>query len=249
MTTDKNCLSYWFPRLESAGLPVPKTKIVRTEIRLVQLLDGELPEGWSGFLGSLLGAVAAIGLPCFLRTGMGSGKHNWKNCCCVTDAELLGQHVRNLIEWSECVDMFGLPYDVWAVREMLPVKPLAIAEAYGNFPMVKESRCFVGGGKVLCKHPYWPRGAVWEGFMRHGETNFKEDEIERVAKELQTFEPGEQRSINLLSSEVAKAFKDDGEWSVDLLQTDRGWYVTDMAEAGRSFHWEDCPRLKEQACH
>jgi hypothetical protein len=25
---DKTCLSYWFPKIEAAGLPVPKTKIV-----------------------------------------------------------------------------------------------------------------------------------------------------------------------------------------------------------------------------
>lgn len=29
-------------------------------------------------------------------------------------------------------------------------------------------------------------------------------------------------------------------WSVDVLETRRGWFVTDMAEAARSFHWPGC---------
>jgi hypothetical protein len=32
-----------------------------------------------------------------------------------------------------------------------------------------------------------------------------------------------------------------GSWSIDILETEKGWYVTDMAEAYKSFHWEDCP--------
>jgi hypothetical protein len=33
-----------------------------------------------------------------------------------------------------------------------------------------------------------------------------------------------------------------GAWSVDVLETRRGWYVTDMAEAASSCHeWPDCP--------
>lgn len=29
--------------------------------------------------------------------------------------------------------------------------------------------------------------------------------------------------------------------SVDILDTEKGWFVTDMAEADKSFHWEGCP--------
>ena len=33
-----------------------------------------------------------------------------------------------------------------------------------------------------------------------------------------------------------------GAWSIDLLETRRGWVLTDMAEAHRSWHdWPDCP--------
>ena len=34
-----------------------------------------------------------------------------------------------------------------------------------------------------------------------------------------------------------------GHWSVDILETERGWYVTDMALAPRSWHWPHCKAL------
>ena len=40
------CLSYWFPLIERAGLPVPKTEIVHS-CELVGLLDGEKPDGFN----------------------------------------------------------------------------------------------------------------------------------------------------------------------------------------------------------
>ena len=35
-----------------------------------------------------------------------------------------------------------------------------------------------------------------------------------------------------------------GSWSVDILETARGWFITDMAEADRSFHLPDCPNAE-----
>ena len=32
-----------------------------------------------------------------------------------------------------------------------------------------------------------------------------------------------------------------GRWSVDALETERGWYITDLAQAHVSHHWEGCP--------
>jgi hypothetical protein len=39
-----------------------------------------------------------------------------------------------------------------------------------------------------------------------------------------------------------------GVWSIDLLETRRGWMVTDMAEAHKSWHeWPECPNSFERS--
>ena len=232
---NRNCLSYWFPKLQDAGVSVPRTEIIRTNIKLECLCDGEIPEGFDDFRRSLEEAavkIAPLDSPLFLRTGQGSGKHDWKNCCYLTAASKLADHVRSLVEWSHMVDFIGLPHDVWCVREYLPVEPVAVLPRYGDMPLVRELRGFIENGKVVCVHNYWPAKAIVQG----GGT---EEEAKRATVFINAVGCTEPAAIDLIH-EVAAAFADNGSWSVDVLQTKRGWFVTDMAEAGRSFHWEGC---------
>ncbi len=46
--------------------------------------------------------------------------------------------------------------------------------------------------------------------------------------------------IRSLASRAGAAI--GGAWSVDILETTRGWFVTDMAEAHKSYHWPTCPK-------
>jgi len=245
---DRNCLSYWFPKLQAAGLPVPRTEIVRTEVNLIELLEGNTPAGWGGFLADLNVAIGKIGgSPCFLRTGQGSGKHQWKRTCYLDLATgTLPNHIARLVEWSETVDFIGLPSNVWVVRELLPTEPLCVLPAYGDMPLVPEARCFVKDGNVLCWHPYWPINAIRDGFpVAKPEDRFAEEAKRDVPANFEEIVAGahalDMRQFLPLAERAAVVFAGDGAWSVDLLPTRRGWFVTDMAIAQRSFHWEGCP--------
>lgn len=226
---DKTCLSYWFPKLQAAGLPVPRTTIVEMSDAafrdVFRVFDGENMTGDSQpFFEALRSAADEIGYPCFLRTGQTSGKHDWERTCFVTEAKAIAQHVVNLIEFSECVQLVGLPCNVWAVREFLPTMPLGVCAYYRNMPVCREFRFFVNGGEIECQHPYWPQDSLEQGGAG--------DCYEELCK---VSDPGPLRK---LARAVGLAV--GGRWSVDILETSRGWYVTDMAEADRSYHWEGC---------
>lgn len=238
----RSCLSYWFPTLKSAGVPVPRTEIVRTGVNLLLACFGEPPDGprpemeFRSFVAELTDAARRLSPagPWFLRTGQGSGKHNWKNCCHVTDLTRLDRHVAGLVEWSECVDFLGLPWNVWAVREMLPTEPVTTLPRYGDMPLVREVRAFIKDGRVVCTHPYWPAGAVREG-LRGADGAYIDDLVREVC-----CVPKYLVGWAGLLDRVADAFAGDGAWSVDVLDTARGWYVTDMAPAESSWHWPGC---------
>jgi len=248
---DKNCLSYWFPRLVGAGLPLPQTQIVRTGVDLTPLLDGCTPDGFEGFHAELLTACERIGFPLFLRTGQGAGKHQWRKTCFLRQPGDLAQHVAALVEWSHTVDFLGLPHDVWCARELLPVTPLAVLPAYGDMPLVREVRGFVADGMVICRHPYWPATAIREGFPLKMSADWTDAEkplqrelpadFDALVRQAQTFTPAEQSFHAALLGRVARSFAGDGAWSVDIIETQRGWMVTDCALAERSFHWPGCP--------
>lgn len=229
---NKNCLSYWFPLIRAAGLPVPPTKIVRTSADLIHLLDGRKPDGWPEFIQELRSAVSDIGTPCFLRTGQGSGKHDWERTCYLQDIEQLERHVAALVEWSECVQLIGLPYDVWVVRKMLPTEPVAVLPRYGNMPLCREFRCFVDDGDVRCVHPYWPREAIVQGMDE------VPDDLNELYEKLSALSANDADNVRSLASRAGEAVT--GSWSVDVFRSKNGWSVTDMAIAELSYHWKGC---------
>lgn len=264
--TDRNDLTYWFQKLVSANIPVPRTEIVDAGEDWQSLLayfddpekfPDEFAKGravMDPLAQGLREAAARIGAaPYFLRTGQGSGKHRWKDCCDLQDLDAIESHILALVEWSEMVDFMGLSWRYWVVRERLPVKPIAVLPRYGDMPLVREMRCFVEDGSVLCHHGYWPRNSIRDGLPRTASKNPFEKDPQDAAREQEADRlyaasimdwDGEHEALRL-AKQVAKAFAGDGYWSVDILETDgRGFMVTDMAVGERSFHWPECQAKK-----
>jgi hypothetical protein len=173
-------------------------------------------------------AACKLGLPFFLRTGHGSGKHDWRDTCCVRDIADARQHVLALVNWSQEVDMIGLPIAVWAARRMLDVVPFFVCAGYRDMPVVREWRFFIRDGVIECVHPYWPVGA-----LRRGRPN-----IELWQERLPDLYAPTPDAARQIVEQAAPHF--DGYWSMDVLEATDGYYVTDMAEGSRSWHWPDC---------
>jgi len=246
-TIDKTCLSYWFPKIEAAGLPVPETKIVNMSGEAFEdvfnIFDGKAITGKSKpFFDDIRAAAEAIGYPCFLRTGQTSGKHGWDRTCFLQSPEQVLEHVFNIVEYSEMAGIIGLPCDIWAVRKFLSTSPLATCPMYGNMPICREFRIFVDGSIIRCWHPYWPLEALRRGGIDDYDEAYSI--FDQLCKEVVLL-PDKNR-LFYIASRAGLAV--GGSWSVDILETEEGWYLTDMAEADKSFHWEGCElnKLKEK---
>lgn len=151
-TRDTACLSSWHPLLAATGVPTPKTAIVPCQAELLHLRDGQMPDGYEAFMRDILHAAEDFSVPFSLRTGHSSGKRQWPQTCHVTDLAQLPPHVTALVDWSACVDMVGLPTDIWVVRELLDPAP-AFHTIWG-MPVGRERRYFIDNGHVVCHHPY-----------------------------------------------------------------------------------------------
>lgn len=226
--SDKNDLAYWFPIIKSAGLPVPETKIITTDVDLAVILDGKLPKRFYTLVAEIKSAADAIGYPCFLRTGHGSGKHDWQETCYLTNQWDIVPHIGSLVEWSHAVDMFGLPTNTWVVRQLIPTAPLFYA-FWGNMPITREFRLFVRDGIVETWQPYWPPDSL------DGEVHNCPDWRE-VLKQASRLSLAEYNVLEPMTLAAGLAL--GGYWAVDWLQAaDGSWWLTDMAEGDRSFRW------------
>lgn len=235
MSEDITALSYWFPKLLAAGLPVPHTTILKmpegVQKGIWSAFDGKGDDGDdpSAFHAQIDAAAQAFGYPCFLRTDMTSGKHNWKDTCFLPDAASIPQHVFNICEYSECADLIGIRWDTWAVREMLPTIPFGVCPYYGDMPICREFRFFVDGAAFVCGHPYWPKSALIDGGINPDRFDYA------AVSEVPT---AKLKEIADIACAAGRAL--GGAWSIDILETTRGWFVTDCAESHKSFHWEGC---------
>lgn len=147
---DKTALSHWFPLIEAAGVPVPKTTILKmpkeAQEHIWEAFDGKLDgdiSAYTGFCRNIEAAAATVGYPFFLRTDHTSGKHQWDKTCFVRFAQDIPKHVFALAEFAEMADLMGLLWDTWAVREYLPILPVGRCPNYGNMPVCRESPVLV----------------------------------------------------------------------------------------------------------
>ena len=235
MRDEQTRLSYWFPLVEAAGLPVPKTRIIQIGRHdLVREFDNERSESLPILAEQVRAAAIEVGgPPFFLRTDYTSGKPDWNETCCVTDLSLVEHHIMNLVEFSEMADLRGLPTDTWVVREMLNTRPLFRAFR-GDMPITREFRYFVRDGVIEHRQPYWPEAAL-EGqvCMPEGCTNILWREMLTAVSILHA---GERALLDDLTRKVSAIVP--GHFSVDWLETtDRGWVLTDMAEGEKSYKW------------
>lgn len=232
---DRTALSHWFPVVYGAGLPVPNTIIVDMPKdayeAAIASFDGEERGDMTAFATSVDEAAREVGYPAFLRTDHTSGKHGWADNCHLPDAASIPSRVMGIVEYSEMAGFMGLPWGRWAVREMLPTKPVGVCEYFGHMPICREFRFFVQDGDVVCRHPYWPLEALEQGGAIYP-GDFDYDAFCRLSDE-------EDAELTRIAQIAGKEL--GGAWSVDLLETERGWFLTDMAEAHKSFHWAGCP--------
>jgi hypothetical protein len=224
---DPNSIDYWYPRLVRAGVPVPRTRIFRTEVKLDMLLDDREPPGYRKFVESIQRAGAELGYPAFLRTGHLSGKHRYTSTCHLPGPEAVPAHVAALVEESALAGITGHPTNAWAVRELLPVD--APFTAFEGLPIARERRYFVRSGVVIAKHPYWPTKSIQDPSVPDWE--------ERLAG-IQRESPEEVLELTALTERAGREL--GGYWSVDWLYSPgRGWVCTDCADGDRSFMWSD----------
>lgn len=231
---NKTCLSYWFPKIMGL-VPVPRTEIVYTNIDFWVIDDGKRPEGLDELLDCLKRSIGIIKSegdtsdPVFLRTGYTSGKHRWKDTCFLADETKLEEHVVEIAYFSMLADFRGLDTSVWAVREFLKCPVMFECNAYRGMPVTPERRYFVDGPDVLYSIPYWPEDSLLEGSPNDPDWREKLSVIQAEFP---------QEAIEM-SRKCGAAC--GGKWSVDVLLTNNGPVVTDMAEAEKSWGWKHVP--------
>lgn len=223
-----NNMANWYPTLKEVT-DTPRTTLVDIAYDVGgDFINGEKSERAEEFLSRMEAALDQIGYPAFIRSGIMSAKHSWKDTCSIPERlslDDLSRHVYSIIEMNAMPTCF-------AVRELIKTKPIFKA-FWGEMPITREFRAFIRDGKVECIHPYWPL----EAFENEELTA---EQLEAL-KAMNFLTPPEVELLTIKSTIVAKSFP--GYWSVDWLEDEnRHWWCIDMATGESSYHWKGCAR-------
>jgi len=235
---DKSSMFYWYPKIKYLDIPQPKTEMYRFnegEFKILQREEG-IPKS---IFENILPLTEKIGFPLFMRTDNSSCKHGWKKTCYVPSIDKLDNHIMELLTNSAMQGWMSYCDKGLALRKYVPLITKFTA-FYGEFPVNKERRYFIKDGRLQCRHPYWYPDAIenpsvvnWSALL---------DGLNRET-------PQEVLLLTKYAQKVADIF--DGYWSVDFAKGKNGkWYLIDMAEGEKSFHWLECKyctqKMREQ---
>ena len=224
---NKNSMLFWHPYTEVIDIPQPKTKIVRVDQSLSNILEGHpLPN----YLELLFKEKAKeIGYPLFLRTDFASAKHDWKNTCFVPSEDRLINHIAQVVEFNDMAGIIGLPYQAIIFREYIPLES-SFRAFKGEMPVAKERRYFIKDGEVKCHHPYWEEGAV-------AKSSILPENWQELLSQLNQEDEEEVSLLTSYARQLGQVL--EGYWSVDFAKGKDGkWYFIDAALGEQSWHPE-----------
>jgi hypothetical protein len=216
----------WYPKIKNLPIPQPKTEwLILNEKELESLINENVPDVLVKRVKPL---CDKMGYPCFLRTDLASGKHDWKKSCFVDKPDELWSHIFEVVSFNLMADIVGLDFKALVVREFILMDSKFTA-FYGDMPVNPERRYFIKDGKVVCHHPYWIEEAIADS-KDPSIPNWRE-----VAKELNTETAEEIDLLTGYANIVAQQIR--GYWSVDFCKAKDGrWILIDMASGEKSWH-------------
>lgn len=229
-----NQFTHWFPSVQRAGVPHPKTAILTLPADAYSLPLQEDPDALyasetyqriATWLASQFEVMGSDTL--FVKNSLFSAKHSWNRTCKLTrDADPIMHVAAIMYQWCMAGHIFP---DCLVAREMLPVRTLFTA--FDGMPITQEYRLFTRNGQVEAYQAYWPEDAIEE----HGPS------VQDWRERLREVENAPSALLNAMveyAEEVVSSLK--GDWSVDfLIAKDNAPYLIDMALARESYRRDD----------
>ncbi len=222
---NKSSMLWWYPLIKDLPIPQPQTEIVLRKANWWKYLDGKVfPKN---DIAKLKKVIERIGMPCFMRTDLASGKHNYLDTCYVGTTADVDKHLFRLIEANALCDLW---FNAIIIREFIYLG--CKFRAFDGLPIASERRYFIKDGEVICHHPYWIEDAI--RFYKRTK-DYEKQPWQKWLKEMNKESETEVIILKGYAEKVAVVL--NGAWSIDFAKDSEGrWWLIDVALAEQSWH-------------
>lgn len=259
---NKNSIGYWLPKVAGiSDFKIPDTRIVKVPLSLLQLgrvydYEAITPTTFE-VINRFCQKVFDLDLngKYFIKNGVFSSKYDFRNAKVTSPSEVfeLGQYLfyihQQACQMASLLNnksIYGAGTTVeWVVREFIesPEKDTI----YMGLPLNTEYRIFVDFDtkSILCNNQYWDKEVMNKRFSENRNGHDVHDVITyNMASE--RLEKTYSENIGKVRSMVQKLLDNNiemkGQWSIDIMQVGKEFYLIDMALAENSFYYDRVPK-------
>lgn len=267
---NRNSIGYWFPTLKAAVdnqdfFKVPETKIIKVPLPILQLTRleyGTLTPATLKIVNDF--CMKAFNLDVhktyFIKTGTYSSKFDFRNAKVIGEKEVreLGEYL--LFIQNQAVIMAGpltqpSIYGVsttneWCVREYIEDVENN-PTIYQGLPLHTEYRIFVDfdTNEVIGYSPYWREDVMSHRFLNQSDSNSPHQIHDYIIYQAHkdVLEARYKSNINTVVENIKHLIPHmnlDGQWSIDIMQNGKDFYIIDMALAETSALKDVIPKDK-----
>lgn len=245
-----NNFSFWFPKIENCGIPVPKSVIIQLPDDIIQSLFLER-EGDDDRITDFVRNTVKPAIPeewnrIFIKNGCFSNKFDFQYCCIRPTVHRLVTSIEQINMDALCLDTDGESELV--IREFLEPYHydddelgIKIYSIYNGMPLRPEIRVFYDfdNRRALYAANYWDWNYCHDRICERDCTD--ELAYEAAYPTIESFFNKMQGNALELVEKSLKNVDMQGIWSVDLMWHEGQFWLIDMAVGHRSAYWD--PKL------
>lgn len=240
LKSSPNNFSYWFPKIEKCGIPVPESIIIPVPIPVMKSFffeeDGDKERVRAFVRDSLLPAIPeSFGNRVFVKNGCFSNKFDFKHCSPERTEDALYEAVSHIQYDSFCFDTGGNTEIV--VRKFIGGSDDSFKDTiYEGMRLRPEIRVFhdFDSGRSLYAANYWDWDYCHEAISRHESDKAVYEKAYPTLESV--FGAHKDQALELVQSKM-KGVDLKGVWSADLMYAEGRWWLIDMALGHMSAYW------------
>ena len=242
-----NNFSFWFPKIESCGIPVPKSVIIQLPDEIIRSLflerEGDDDRITDFVRNTVIPTIPKDWHPVFIKNGCFSNKFDFRYCCIQPTLHRLVTSIEAINQDALCFDTDGeselvireylMPYHY--DDDELGIKMYSI---YNGMPLRPEIRVFYDFDhhKALYAVNYWDWGYCHDRICERDCTDALAYEAAYPVLD-RFFKENGDKAMALLDEHLKKVDL-PGIWSVDLMWHEGQFWLIDMAVGHRSAYFD-----------